>query len=243
MNDFRQNTIDVNSRYSAFSQEDVNRFMRGVFGWMFLGLVLSAVSAFVFLMATVSVPLVAANFGIIMMVLAFSTLGLVFTLSAALHRLSVAAARSMYIIYAVLTGMSLSSIFFAYELGVIAIAFVMAAVFFGIMALFGYNTQTDLTSAGRIFTAGLIAILIAIIVNFFLQSPGINYFISIGGIAVFAGLTAYDVQRLKNEFYHYAVQGGDELVQKISIIGALGLYLKLINMFLFILRFLGMRRD
>ena len=240
---YRTDTMDINPRRYAATEEDVNRFMRGVFGWMFLGLLLSALSAVGFLMATMVSPAIQANYSVIMIVLAFSTLGLVFTLSMAINRLSIGTARFMYVLYAVLTGMSLSSIFFAYDLGTIALAFAMASVFFGIMSIFGYNTQTDLTSAGRIFFAGLIAVLIAMVVNFFLNSPTMHYIISIGGIAVFAGLTAYEVQRLKTDFHYYAMEGGPEVIQKVSILGALSLYLKLINLFLFILRFIGMRRD
>ena len=241
MNQYHRDIIDVNPQRHGITEEDVNRFMRGVFGWMFLGLLLSAVSSVGFLVALVGSPAIQANLGVIMMIFAFSTIGLVFVLSMAINKLSVGAARLMFVVYAILTGMSLSSIFLVYDMGLIALAFAMAAVFFGIMAIFGYNTQTDLSSAGRIFFAGLIAVLIAMIINFFLNSPMIEYFISIGGIAVFAGLTAYEVQRLKNDFYYYAAEGGPELVQKVSILGALSLYLKLINLFLFILRFLGMR--
>jgi FtsH-binding integral membrane protein len=118
----------------------------------------------------------------------------------------------------------------------------MEDVLFGIMAVFGYTTETDLTSAGRIFFAGLIAILVATVINIFLQNAMLDFVISVGGVAVFAGLTAYRVQELKSQFYQQVAQGGPDVAGKISILGALGLYLAFINLFLFLLRILG-RRD
>ena len=240
-NDYNRDTLDINPRHSV-TQEDVNHFMRGVFGWMFLGLLLTTIASLGFLVALGTVPAVAQNHFVLVILFVVAQFGLVITLSAAIHKLSLGAARMLYITYSVLSGLTLSSIFIIYDIGTIFLAFAMASVFFGIMAVFGYTTETDLTSAGRIFTAGLIAIIIGMVINIFLGSSGLDFLISIAGVAVFAGLTAYDVQKLKTEFYHYAAEGGPDVVGKVSILGALRLYLDMINLFLFILRILG-RRD
>jgi FtsH-binding integral membrane protein len=183
-----------------------------------------------------------ANYGMIMIFLVIAQFGMVITLSAGINKLSLGAARMLYIAYSVLTGFTLSSIFIMYVASTIFLAFAMAAVFFGIMAVFGYTTEADLTSAGRIFFAGLIAIIIAMVINIFLQSPQLDFIISVGGVAVFSGLTAYRVQELKTQFYQHVAEGGPEVAGKVSILGALGLYLAFINLFLFLLRILG-RRD
>ncbi|MCL2853710.1 MAG: Bax inhibitor-1/YccA family protein [Defluviitaleaceae bacterium] len=240
-NRYDRDVLDINPRHTI-TEEDVNQFMRGVFGWMFLGLLLTTISSLLFLVALSSVPAVSANYMMLMIMFVVAQFGLVITLSAAIHKLSLGTARFMYVVYSVLTGFTLSSIFIVYVADTIFLAFAMAAVFFLIMAVFGYTTQTDLTSVGRILFAGLIAIVVAMIINIFIGSSQITFLISIGGVAVFSGLTAYHVQRLKNEFYQYAAEGGPEVVGKLSILGALSLYLAFINLFLSILRIIG-RRD
>ena len=238
---YQRDSLDINPR-SYVTDDDVNQFMRGVFGWMFLGLLLTTIASLSFLVALHSVPAVANNFFVLTILFVVAQLGLVITLSAAINKISVGTARMLYITYSVLSGFTLSSIFMIYAIDTIFLAFAMATVFFGIMAVFGYTTQTDLTSAGKIFFAGLIAIIIAMVINIFIGSSGLDFIISIAGVAVFAGLTAYDVQKLKTEFYHHAAEGGPDIIGKVSILGALRLYLDLINLFLFILRILG-RRD
>ncbi|MCL2616273.1 MAG: Bax inhibitor-1/YccA family protein [Defluviitaleaceae bacterium] len=238
---YTNSSMEMNPRYTA-TQEDLNQFMRGVFGWMFLGLLITAVASFGFLVALFSIPAIAANYSMLMILFIVAQLGLVITLSAAINKLSVGTARVLYILYSVLTGFTLSSIFIIYVADSIFLAFAMASVFFGVMAVFGYTTEADLTSAGRIFFAGLIAIIIAMVVNFFMQSAMLDFVISIAGIAIFSGLTAYRVQDLKNQFYEHVSVGGPEVAGKVSILGALGLYLAFINLFMFLLRILG-RRD
>ena len=235
---YNQGSIEFNPRHTV-TQEDLNHFMRGVFGWMFLGLLLTTVASIAFLAI---MPAIIDIYFMLMIMFVVAQFGLVITLSAAINKLSLGAARGLYILYSVLTGFTLSSIFIVYVAETIFLAFIMAAIFFAIMAVFGYTTEADLTSAGRIFFAGLIAIIIAMIVNFFLQSSQLDFIISVGGVAVFSGLTAYRVQDLKNQFYQHAAEGGPEVAGKISILGALGLYLAFINLFLFLLRILG-RRD
>ena len=240
-NSYERDVMEFNPR-NTITQDDVNQFMRGVFGWMFLGLLLTTIASLMFLVALTSVPAIGQNYFVLTILFVVAQFGLVITLSAAIHKLSVGTARALYVTYSILSGLTLSSIFMIYSIDSIFLAFAMAAVFFGIMAVFGYTTQTDLTSAGKIFFAGLIAIIIAMVINIFIGSSQLDFFISIGGIAVFAGLTAYDVQKLKTEFYQHAAQGGPDVIGKVSILGALRLYLDMINLFLFLLRILG-RRD
>ena len=240
LNHHERDILDINPR-NTITEEDVNHFMRGVFGWMFLGLLLTTIASLVFLVALGTVPAIADNYFVLMIMLIAAQFGIVIALSAAINKLSLGAARSMFVVYSILTGFTLSSIFIVYAADTIFLAFAMAAVFFAIMAVFGYTTQTDLTSAGRILFAGLIAIIIAMLVNLFIGSSQITFLISIAGVAVFSGLTAYHVQRLKNEFYQYAAEGGPDVVGKLSILGALSLYLAFINLFLSILRILGRR--
>ena len=237
---YERDTLDINPR-NTITEEDVNHFMRGVFGWMFLGLLLTTISSLGFLAALSAVPAIADNFSMLMIMFVVAQLGLVIALSAAINKLSLGTARLMYVVYSILTGFTLSSIFIVYVADTIFLAFAMAAVFFAIMAVFGYTTQSDLTSAGKLLFAGLIAIIIAMVINIFIGSDQLTFIISIGGVAVFSGLTAYHVQRLKTEFYQYAAEGGPEVAGKLSILGALSLYLAFINLFLSILRLLGRR--
>ena len=225
----------------------LNTFMLKVFGLMFLGVLLTAGSAFAFIAALLQSAALRALTGN----LAFSigiivvTLGLVFVLSAAINKLSAGVARLMFLLYAALNGVMFSFTFLFYigigQTHIIALAFMMAAVFFGTMVVFGLTTKADLTSAGRIFMAGLVAIIIAMVINFFLQSSALEYAITIGGIAVFTGLTAYDTKKLKDFYLNEAGTAGLEAASKVAILGALKLYLDFINLFLFILRFLGNR--
>lgn len=136
--------------------------------------------------------------------------------------------------------MSLSFIFLVYDLGTIGISFGIAAAMFGIMAIAGYITKTDLTKFGSLLIMGVIGLVIAMLVNFFLKSSTMDYIISIIGVLLFTGLTAYDVQRLKR--IGAVTQTGDKAVVKLSVLGALTLYLDFINLFLFILRLFGGRK-
>jgi len=239
-NQHGQGTTSMHQQH-AITQDDVNHFMRGVFWWMFLGLLLTTIASLGYLVALASIPAVQQMHNMLMMVFIVAQFGLVITLSAAIHKLSAGTARMLYILYSVLTGFTLSSIFMIYVADTIFLAFGMAALFFAIMAVFGYTTDSDLTSMGRILFAGLIAMIIAMVVNIFIGSDQMTFFISIAGVAIFSGLTAYHVQRIKSDFYHYAAEGGVEVAAKMSILGALSLYLAFLNLFLSILRLMGRR--
>jgi hypothetical protein len=158
------------------------------------------------------------------------------------QRLSPAILTLLFITFSILMGMSLSFVLIVYTAASVFKTFAIAAGMFGIMAVLGYTTKTDLTKFGSIMMMGLIGIFIAMIVNIFLKSSTMDYIISIIGVLVFTGLTAYDVQKLKRIGAGIGIEGGEMNARKLSIMGALTLYLDFINLFLFLLRFLGDRK-
>jgi uncharacterized protein len=170
----------------------------------------------------------------------FAPLALVFFLSFRIMQMSQAAAQATFWIYSALVGASLSSILIAYTGASVATTFFVTAGTFGAMSLWGYTTGRDLTGMGSFLMMGLIGLIIAMVANFFFQSAAINFVISVLGVLIFTGLTAYDTQKIKNTFY--AVGGNSAVLGKAVIMGALALYLDFLNIFLFLLRFMGNRR-
>jgi FtsH-binding integral membrane protein len=175
-------------------------------------------------------------------VVVFAPIGLVLLMSMAFNRLSSVAMLGIYILYAALMGLSMGAIFLIYTIGSISSVFFITAVTFGIMALIGYTTKTDLTKMGSILMMALIGLVIASIVTMLI--PGENPMITFGmnclGVVIFCGLTAYDMQKLKN--IGAEVSAGTEQASKMAIMGALALYLDFINLFMFLLRLFGDRR-
>ena len=164
---------------------------------------------------------------------------LVIALTAAINKLSALTATIMFLVYSVLNGVMLSSIFVAYEAGSIATAFFVTAGTFGVMAVYGSVTKTDLTKVGNICFMGLIGIIIASLVNIFLKNDMMEMITSIIGVIVFVGLTAYDSQKIKELLGNAEV---NDSTQKLAVLGALTLYLDFINLFLYLLRFLGKKK-
>ncbi len=219
-------------------------FMSGVFSWMAIALAISAFTAFLFasslsLMGMLISP--TGGMSIMGWIVMLAPIGFVLLMSARFEKMSSGNLAIMFGLYAVLMGASLSFIFLIYTFGSIAKTFVIAAGMFGLMAIVGYTTKTDLTKFGQLMLMALIGIIIASLVNMFMGSPMIDYVISIIGVMVFTGLTAYDVQKLKNIGASGMVSG--EMAKKVTIMGALTLYLDFINLFLFLLRLFGNRRD
>jgi uncharacterized protein len=175
----------------------------------------------------------------IMWVLIFAPLGLVFFLSYKIESLSVSTARALFFVYAALLGASLSVIFAVYTDASITRVFFISAAAFGGLSLWGYTTQRDLTGMGSFLMMGLIGIIIASLVNIFLKSSGLDWIISIIGVIVFAGLTAWDTQKIKEMYSPYddGTVGGRK-----AVMGALSLYLDFINLFMMLLRLFGDRR-
>jgi len=168
-------------------------------------------------------------------------LGLVLWLSMGIQRMSITTAQAVYWGFATLIGLSMTSIFIVYTGESIARTFFVTAGTFGAMSIWGYTTKKDLTGMGHFLIMGLIGIIIASIVNMFMHSSGMAWAISVLGVAIFVGLTAYDTQKLKNMYYQ--IGGGADMLAKVSIMGALTLYLDFINMFMYLLRFMGDRRN
>ena len=174
-------------------------------------------------------------------VVMFLPLIMVFAFGALLPRLSVAAAQLFFYVYAAAMGLSLSFIFAVYTGTSIATTFFVTAIAFAVLSLYGYTTKKDLSGMGTFLMMGLIGLIVASIVNIFLASSALAFAVSVIGVLIFAGLTAYDTQNIKNTYLQHAQMGDQEWLGKAAIMGALSLYLDFINMFMFLLNFMGNR--
>jgi FtsH-binding integral membrane protein len=174
-------------------------------------------------------------------VVMLAPLGFVFFLSARIQAMSASAAQITFWAFAAVMGLSLASIFLAFTGESIARVFFITAATFGATALWGYTTKRDLSGMGNFMFMGLIGIVIAGLVNIFLASSALQFAISVIGVVVFTGLTAWDMQRLKSEYYEYG--GSGEIAQKGAIMGALSLYLNFINLFMMMLQLFGSNRE
>jgi FtsH-binding integral membrane protein len=219
------------------TQNVVATFMTKVYSWMTLALF---ITGFIAMYVASSEQLINIIFGskFLFYGLILAEFGLVWYLSARVATLSFTTALTMFIIYSILSGLTLSCVFLLYTSSSIASTFFITGGTFAIMSLAGFFTKKDLSGFGSIMMMGLIGVIIATVVNYFFNSSTLNYIISFVGVMVFVGLTAYDTQKLKN----IAVQVEGEQAKKASIMGALTLYLDFINLFLYLLRFLGNRR-
>ncbi|HHW22353.1 MAG TPA: Bax inhibitor-1/YccA family protein [Clostridiaceae bacterium] len=217
----------------------MNAFISKVFGWMFIGLLLSAGVAYYVATDLNLISIILGNrflfFGLMI-----GEIILVSVLSARITRLRYGTAIGMFLIYAALNGITLSVIFLVYTQQSLATAFAVTAATFGVMCVYGYFTKADLTQFRGILIMGLIGLVILSLVNIFLRSSGLEWFISIISLFVFLGLTAYDMQSLKA--YYFGTEGDHVLRRNLGIIGALRLYLDFINLFLTILRFTNRRK-
>ncbi|HYU79453.1 MAG TPA: Bax inhibitor-1/YccA family protein [Vicinamibacterales bacterium] len=211
-------------------------FIRSVYGWMFGGLLLTTFAALWVVMSPPMQALVLGN-RVVAFGLMIIELGIVVFLSFRITKMSAGAAASGFLVYSFLNGLTLSVIFFAYTQASIFQAFLTAAGMFGAMAVYGLVTKKDLTSWGSFFFMGLIGIVICSVINIFVRSSGLSFVISLIGVFVFLGLTAWDNQKLKS----MATVTGP-MQENVAVIGALALYLDFINLFLFLLRLFGDRR-
>jgi FtsH-binding integral membrane protein len=175
-------------------------------------------------------------------VVMFLPLVMVLLFSAALNRLSVAAAQLFFYVYAAAVGLSLAFIFAIYTGTSITTTFLTTSVAFGGLSLYGYTTKRDLSPMGAFFMMGLIGLIVASVINIFLASSALAFAISVIGILIFAGLTAWDTQAIKNDYVTHARSGDDDWMGKSAIMGALRLYLDFINLFMYMLQFMGDRR-
>jgi FtsH-binding integral membrane protein len=222
-------------RTEVFDQ-GLRRHMLSIYNYMTSGVLLTGI-----------VALLAANTGLaysfasgpLMWLVALSPLAIVFAMSFGAQKFSTTTLQAMFWGFAFLMGLSMSTIFLVYTGGSIAATFFATAGAFAGLSLFGYTTKKDLSAFGTFLIMGVVGLIIAMLLNIWLQSPGLMWAISFLGVLIFAGLTAYDTQRLKVSYY---TMRGTEWAGKMVVLGALSLYLDFINMFLFLLRFMGVAR-
>lgn len=244
---FNQNQDQVSestATTASFAQAGAmsKTFLSNVFAYMFAGLAISGIAAWVFGNSyTLMSYLVSETGGLSALgwIVMFAPLGFVFFMGLRYEKMSAMGMLTSFILFSLIDGISLSFIFLAFTAGSIYKTFAIAALMFGVMALLGYTTKTDLTKLGGLLMMALFGLIIAMVVNFFLNSAMMDYIISIVGVLVFTGLTAYDVQKLKR--IGGSITAGTQGAAKAAIWGALALYLDFINLFLFLLRLFGSR--
>jgi FtsH-binding integral membrane protein len=243
LRNYQARAVNVGTRADASIDEGLRAYMLKVYNLMALGLAITGVVAYgAFTMAVQDGQLTA--FGQLIYASAFrwvvilAPLGMVFFLSARVHTMSVSAAQTAFWVFAGLMGLSLSTIFLVYTGASITQTFFITAAAFGALSLWGYTTKRDLTGMGSFLVMGVFGLIIAMLVNIFLQSSALQFAISAIGVLIFSGLTAYDTQKIKEMYF----DGDDVLVSgRKAIMGALTLYLDFINLFTFLLHFMGNR--
>ena len=212
--------------------------MRKVYVWMTLALLITGATAYG-VATSPGIQMALFSNQLLFWGLIIAEFALVIGISAAINRLSLTTATLMFILYSVINGAMLSSIFLIYTMSSIASVFFITAGTFGVMALIGYTTKKDLTSMGKILFMALIGIIIATVVNIFLKSSGLQMIVSYLGVLIFVGLTAYDSQKIKNMLQ--MAPDASEASQKLALLGALTLYLDFVNLFIYLLRIFGRR--
>ena len=254
MSDFDRNYAaarrGVGADRAVAIDQGLRAYMIRVYNYMAMGVALTGITSWLTFQAAVVTDANGAIVGLTsfgqmvfsgpaVLVLFLGTLGLVFLISWRIDRLAPSTAFALFMLYAALLGLMLSSIFLAYTLTSITRVFFISAASFGALSLYGYTTQRDLSPIGSFLFMGMIGLFIAMLVNVFLKSSGLDFVISAAGVLIFAGLTAWDTQRIK-EMYDPMEDG--TIVGRKAVMGALSLYLDFINLFLFLLRFVGDRR-
>ncbi|MDP2124028.1 MAG: Bax inhibitor-1/YccA family protein [Parvibaculum sp.] len=245
----RLHQVELGRRADMAIDQGLRSYMLSVYNYMAGALALTGlVALFAYNAAVVETPagLAFSEFGQaiyaspLKWVVMLAPLGFIFFLSFRIQKMSLFAAQSTFWLFAGVMGLSLSSIFLVYTGESITTTFFVTAAAFGSLSLYGYTTKRDLTGMGSFLFMGLIGVIIAMVVNIFLQSSALQFAVSVIGVLVFAGLTAYDTQRIKGMYYE-----GDSVAAagKKAVMGALSLYLDFINMFMFLLQFLGSQRS
>lgn len=236
----RNTMAQTSARQGAQIDEGLRSYMLGVYNYMTVAMVITGVVAYLMAGQLATNPaLFNAVYGSpLKWVVMLAPLGFVLFLSARISRMSASTAQITFWLFAGVMGLSLASIFLQFQMGSIAKVFFITAGAFAGLSLLGYTTKKNLSGMGTFLFMGLIGLIIAMVVNIFLQSPAMQFVISAAGVLIFAGLTAYDTQQIKNM---YSEADGSDVVTKKSIMGALRLYLDFLNMFLFLLQLFGNR--
>jgi uncharacterized protein len=243
LRNYQARVATADTRAGAAIDEGLRAYMLRVYNLMALGLAITGVVAYgAFVLAVQDGQLTSFGRAIftspLKWVVMLAPLGMVFFLSARVHTMSVAAAQAAFWVFAGLMGLSLSTIFLVYTGASITQTFFVTAAAFGALSLYGYTTKRDLSAMGSFLIMGVFGLILAMIVNIFMQSSALQFAISAIGVLIFSGLTAYDTQRIKEMYF----DGDDVLVSgRKAIMGALQLYLDFINLFTFLLQFLGNR--
>ncbi|GMV53161.1 MAG: hypothetical protein AMXMBFR68_09530 [Ignavibacteria bacterium] len=234
------NSFDVNTRpfAAAVDADALRTYVQKVYAWMIGGLLTTSVTAW---LVASSPAIISAVFGTpLIWVFMLAPIAMVWILASRVDTMKPSTAAGLFIAYSLVNGIAFASIFLVYELGSIFQVFFIAAGMYAAAAVYGYTTKRDLTGMGSFLFMGLVGILIAMFVNWFLNSPAITWAVSVIGVLIFTGLTAYDMQRIKEQAI--VMYSGDALASKRAIVGALSLYLNFVNLFLFLLRLFGDRR-
>jgi FtsH-binding integral membrane protein len=224
-------------REGAAVDAGLRSYMLSVYNYMTSGVLLTGIVALLFANSGYAAAILGGP-GILKYVIMFAPLAFVMVLSFGINRLSTGTAQMLFWAFAVVMGLSLSSIFLVFTGQSIATTFFATAAAFASLSLWGYTTKKDLSGFGTFLIMGLFGLIIAMLINLFMQSTAFQMAISFIGVLLFAGLTAYDTQRIKSLYFH--VQGSD-MLGKTAIMGALSLYLDFVNMFTFLLQFMGQR--
>ena len=242
LHNYQNRMAQTRAQTGAMIDEGLRAYMLKVYNLMALGLAITGVAAYGTYALAVSNPAFANLLfaSPLRWVIMLAPLALVFFLSFRINSMSVGAAQATFWGYAALMGLSLSSIFIVFTGESIVQTFFIAAASFGALSLYGYTTKKDLSGMGSFLIMGLFGLIIASLVNIFLQSSAMGFAISVIGVLIFAGLTAYDTQKIKEMYFD-----GDDVVVagRKAIMGALTLYLDFINLFMFLLQFLGNRNE
>lgn len=240
--------MEYNKSYNYNLQGEVIDFpatfakvMRNVYGWMSCGLLMTALTAMV-VAGQPDIIYAIATSKLLMWGLFGAEIGLVLWLTARINTMSSLTAGLMFAAYAILNGVTMSFIFLAYTMESIASTFFITAGTFAAMSAVGYFTKKDLSGVGRVLTMLLIGLIIATLVNFFVASSGFALVLNYIGVFVFVGLSAYDTQKIKNLVHEASMYGDEEQTTKLALMGSLTLYLDFINLFLYLLRFMGNRK-
>tara|TARA_R110000744_G_scaffold108158_2_gene204924 strand:+ start:213 stop:956 length:744 start_codon:yes stop_codon:yes gene_type:complete len=241
--DFQMRGQQAGVQSGAVIDEGLRSYMLRVYNLMAMGLAITGVAAFATSEMAISGGQLTSFGQLIFMsplkwVVMLAPLAMVFFLSFRINKMSVSAAQTTFWIYSAMVGLSLASIFLVFTGESIVRTFFITAASFGALSLWGYTTKRDLTGMGSFLFMGLVGLIIASVVNIFLQSSAMQFAISAIGVLVFAGLTAYDTQQIKSMYYE---GDGSEVAGRKAIMGALRLYLDFLNLFLFLLQFLGNR--
>jgi FtsH-binding integral membrane protein len=215
----------------------LRRHMLSVYNYMASGVLWTGIVAMLFASSGLAAQVLMGP-GILKYVIMFAPLAFVMVMSFGINRISTGTTQLLYWAFATVMGLSLSSIFLIFTGASIAQTFFATAVAFLALSLYGYTTKRDLSGFGTFLIMGVVGLIVASVINLFLQSPALHYAVSFIGVLLFAGLTAYDTQRIKSLYFHVA---GTDMIGKAAIMGALSLYLDFINMFTFLLQFMGSR--